>query len=459
MKKVRYFLYPILILTTLLLGCLLFVGCNNTNNTLPKKSQVYTLQQDMAVTAEAPFILSGENINLTLDLNGHTIVLTGGTPIQVLNGARLTIIDSNKNTTHYLSYNQKTQCYSTYSKTRPNGTEVTALPTNRANTFITVRGGLITGGSGNIHGGAISIFNSKQNDASVQIPSPVVEMLGGTIAGNSSNGYGGGVYVGATAKFTLNGGNILGNYSSSYGGAIATMANGHINLISGTIAHNYANRSGGAVYLRGVNYLKATTLNISNNTNILYNQAYHGGAVGGIVSNVTMQGGIVQGNTAVQGGGFDLYASCLTITGGNITHNTAQTKGGAILFASTEQNWEYTNANNQKDAGLHLVKITGGTITQNQAAYGGGISLSNVVLESTRQMFDLLSNNNISSAESGGVSVAKAEMTEIKEIRASGNYGLSIWLGILIGTVIVTAIVLCVIFALRAKRNYFNGTK
>ena len=99
---------------------------------------------------------------VTLDLNGHTITMTGSDGVIVVSWCNLTLQDSNKTATHTDS----------------------TLPA----------GGVITGGNA-MRGGGVYITNGGS-----------MTMNGGTIA-NCSAEYGGGVATYA-GSFTMNGGTI-----------------------------------------------------------------------------------------------------------------------------------------------------------------------------------------------------------------------------------------------------------
>ena len=126
-------------------------------------SKDYTIDSTLNVTT-----------NVTLDLNGHVIKMTGsGSVIYVKSDANLTMTDSNKTATHTDS----------------------DLPA----------GGVITGG------------NTTQNGGGVYVSSGCsMTMTGGTIE-NCSAASGGGVYV-AQSTFTMEGGTINNCESRSGGG-------------------------------------------------------------------------------------------------------------------------------------------------------------------------------------------------------------------------------------------------
>lgn len=447
--KLKNYIYLMLCLVITIFSSMLFVGCF-----FIQKSLHYILDSDLTLEQGKAIVVDGADKEAVLDLNGYCIRSSGSVAIQVINGARLTIIDSNKNTTHYLMYDENTHAYSQYSKTRPEGAveiQDGHIPTNKVNSFITVHGGVVTGVNNNIYGGAIIVGCVEGYTGQASF----LEMQGGTVIGNSSSGYGGGVFLGPNAEFVLNGGNIVGNYSSSYGGGISAEAKTNINLKSGKIAYNAADISGGAVYLRGNEYVKATNLTIADSIQIVYNQAKCGGGIGGIVSTVTMQGGLVQGNSAYEGGGFDLYSSCLTLSNGKIIENSAEKNGGGIVFAATEEQWTHTDENNNVEVGLHLFNINGGQVEKNTADEGGGVYLSKVIFASTQEMQENIQNKNTSVQGNGLAIGTQVEIREAIKIKTSmqKNYTtLFIWLGLSIGIAFIAIIIGLVVYFLKAKR-------
>ena len=159
-------------------------------------SKDYTIDSTLNVTT-----------NVTLDLNGHVIKMTGsGSVIYVESIAKMTMTDSNKTATHTDS----------------------DLPA----------GGVIPGG------------NTTQNGGGVYVSSGCsMTMTGGTIE-NCSAASGGGVYVYDSGTFTMEGGTIE-NCSAASGGGVY-VAQSTFTMEGGTI-NNCESRSGGGggIYVPG----------------------------------------------------------------------------------------------------------------------------------------------------------------------------------------------------------------
>lgn len=138
------------------------------------------------------------NSDTSLDLNGFGIRMSGDGSVIKMGGAITLILDSNPNTTHYITLNDTGR-----------GTAVNSTQTGNA---IEVKGGYITGGSGYIesdnkkYGGGIYVVGDQST----------LNMSGGSIIGNTASNNGGGVYVGST--FTMSGGSIIRNTANDGGG-------------------------------------------------------------------------------------------------------------------------------------------------------------------------------------------------------------------------------------------------
>ena len=271
--------------------------------------------------------------NTTLDLNGYGIrmqslagVITVGT------NTTLTIQDSNKSSTHYITLDNWRGA-----KVADEGEE-TEL--NNGNGTMKVSGGYITGGAGNTHsvmGGGILVTGGETG-----IPGGHVVMNGGTIIGNVNphpldNDYGGGgVAVDAMGLFEMTDGSISANYSKN-GGGVALHGNGRFNQTGGTISLNNADANGGGVYAAG----NGATFKISENGKIEKNTAAAGGAVSVRGHGVfEMEGGVISGNSAQYGGGIYLQrdgepqasTGYIALSDGEISDNMAAEKGGGVYF-------------------------------------------------------------------------------------------------------------------------------
>lgn len=170
-------------------------------------------------TGSAISVIGG---NLKLDLNDHGIMYTGDAKASVItisNGNALEINDS--------CLNDKTVRYITLTHHR--GSEVSDKP---GNDRIKIRGGYITGGSGDIGAGVSNAGTLTLN--------------GGVICGNRSKTGGGVCNTSSGSKLKMNGGVIYKNHAEGSGGGICN--GGDLVLNEGRISGNTATGSGGGIY-------------------------------------------------------------------------------------------------------------------------------------------------------------------------------------------------------------------
>ena len=180
-----------------------------------KKGSTLTLYEDVRVNSRIYIYGS----ILTIDLNGHYIRRIAdwhsqnGEAIWVGNGAKLTIIDSQKDKEWKLD--DKTY----------------------------VKGGYIVGGSSNNGAGGIHVREDS-----------TCTMINCGICNNYTTDHGGGVYVKGNGKFVMNNGYIVncGTENSdddAHGGAIYN--EGYVELNNVLIDRCYADDNGGAIYDNG----------------------------------------------------------------------------------------------------------------------------------------------------------------------------------------------------------------
>ena len=235
-------------------------------------SKDYTIDSTLNVTT-----------NVTLDLNGHVIKMTGsGSVIYVKSDANLTMTDSNKTATHTDS----------------------DLPA----------GGVITGG------------NTTQNGGGVYVSSGCsMTMTGGTIE-NCSATSGGGVYVYDSGTFTMEGGTIE-NCSAASGGGVY-VAQSTFTMEGGTI-NNCESRSGGG----GGIYVPGGTFTMGGGTiNNCESRSGGGGLCilasgSGSLSTFTMTGGIIENCTSKNVSG----SAAIYVSNSNILANGGIVKGMVYL--------------------------------------------------------------------------------------------------------------------------------
>ncbi len=196
-------------------------------------------------------------------------------------------------------------------------------------------------------------------------------MSGGEISGNTAKDDGGAVAFErecTEAKFTMTGGKISGNEAPCAGGIYAR--NGTVSITGGEISGNSASgTSGGGIYCGGPSDTdpdKNGTVTVGGSAVIKGNRAnkFGGGVFIEYGKTFSLAGGTIGGssaeeaNSAEQGGGI-YVAGSLTMDGGLVKGNTVSEDGGG-LYASGE------------------TEITGGTIESNSAASrGGGVFMNN----------------------------------------------------------------------------------
>ena len=198
----------------------------------------YYLNND--VTISQTITVSG---TVTLDLNGHVLQYkndsTKGSVIKVESGGQLTIEDSN---TSNLSHKFKPNANDLWVLDETNGTE-------------TVRGGVITGGTGY----PFSLSSGSVNcGGGVYIaPGGQLTMTGGNIIGCSAE-FGGGVCIypgrdGEQMPFSMSGGSIIG-CSAEYGGGVYASGKFQMSgqaVIRSCTAEGTSFNCGGGVYVDG----------------------------------------------------------------------------------------------------------------------------------------------------------------------------------------------------------------
>ena len=162
-----------------------------------------TLEPAVRIVMEADIALPGGLTfagDVTLDLNGHVLRLAPGSSGSVLTvgrGKQMTIIDSRPETVH---------------KFTPNDDGLWVL--DEENGLETVRGGIITGGTGR----EVLIWGDIYNDCGGGVylePGAVLNMESGSIVGCTATD-GGGVFIesdldGAKGAFYMNGGTVSGD--------------------------------------------------------------------------------------------------------------------------------------------------------------------------------------------------------------------------------------------------------
>jgi uncharacterized repeat protein (TIGR02543 family) len=201
--------------------------------------------------------------DVTLDLNGHVLKMTGkGSVIHVKSGT-LTLKDSN---TEGKSHDFKVEDSGLWTLDETNGTK-------------TVEGGVITGGTGSTY----TYGNYTYDDC------------------------GGGVFVASWASFVMNGGNIVGCSAGKSGGGVKVTNDGDFKMSGGTISGCTAGRGGG-IDNRG-------TTTLSDNAKIKSCSATgtgrddHGGGVCSYRNLTVRDSVVISGCTAQNNNSYAMYVT------------------------------------------------------------------------------------------------------------------------------------------------------
>lgn len=225
------------------------------------------------------------------------------------------------------------------------------------NNVATTMGGVMDSAGGiyhlTINGGDYSYNSAPRGGVmNIDINSEIV-INNGNFSNNSlTGGNSGGAFDLHSGTLTINGGTFSNNTSTANGGAFYVYGSSS-NLIinSGTISNNTASSSGGAICISG--------------------------------GNLTINGGVITGNTANSGGGVYVSSGVVTMNNGVISKNTSSSSGGGISASGSSS----------------TLTINNGTISENTANSGGGIYSSNTNL--TIKNCSILKNSAIVSVGGG----------------------------------------------------------
>ena len=177
-----------------------------------------------------------------------------------------------------------------------------------------------------------------------------------TSASDDKTNNGGAIWIGGTAKYTLENCKLLNNWADDMGGAIYNDARNRLTIINCTFNNNKVDDlSGGAVYSSGEVYIENSTFE--------GNHAYeHGGAIclDG-VEMITVKNSIFKSNEAVRFKGGAIYTQGeVYVENSAFENNIADGSGGAIYV-------DYYNTESL------LSKIINSVFTSNKGASGGAI--------------------------------------------------------------------------------------
>lgn len=227
---------------------------------------------------------------------------------------------------------------------RLNGAEVEMSENWADNTGACIA--IYNGGSMTVNGGKFKNNVSKNTAGVIHINSSggSVTMNDGLFDGNSATTFGGVINMTA-GTLTVNGGTytnnecINSNSGNGSGGAIYLKYPASCNIVGGRFESNTASNFGGAMYFSGCQCSVSGGSIIGNSATVagggialrMYEenaQTYNG--------SLTIQGGVIQDNTAKSGGGFFVESSTVTMTEGTITDNKAINGGGLFLSGGTK---------------------------------------------------------------------------------------------------------------------------
>ena len=311
---------------------------DNIANYMTLSSGTYCLDGGYSVRSidiTSPLTITG---NVTLDLNGYVLKMTGaGSVIYVGPGATLTLTDSKPRAIH---------------KFTPNANDLWVL--DETNGTETVRGGVITGGTGY----PFSLSSGSVNcGGGVYIaPGGQLTMTGGNIIGCSAE-FGGGVCIypgrdGEQMPFSMSGGSIIG-CSAEYGGGVYASGKFQMSgqaVIRSCTAEGTSFNCGGGVYVDG-------SFEMSGEAIIEGCQAISEYAYGGGVFVNSSRSFVMSEKAKIEG--------CQAIS-----TPSSPSKGGGVHLAN---NTEFTLSGSAVIQNCKAVNSDG-----SGKAYGGGVSAANV---------------------------------------------------------------------------------
>lgn len=310
---------------------------DNIANYMTLSSGTYCLDGGYSVRSidiTSPLTITG---NVTLDLNGYVLKMTGaGSVIYVGPGATLTLTDSKPRAIH---------------KFTPNANDLWVL--DETNGTETVRGGVITGGTGYPY----QLYSTVNCGGGVYIaPGGQLTMTGGNIIGCSAE-YGGGVCIypkrdGEQGQFSMSGGSIIGCSAESGGGVCAFgkfQMSGQAVIRSCTAGRTSYN-CGGGVWVDG-------SFEMSGEAIIEGCQAISESACGGGVYVNSSSGFVMSGKARIE------YCQAISTP-------SSPSKGGGVHLAN---NTEFTLSGSAVIQNCKAVNSDG-----SGKAYGGGVSAANV---------------------------------------------------------------------------------
>ena len=335
--------------------------CSKLQGVQAGKSASFKLMQNIEYNGQINLNKSGSNI--TLDLNGCKIKHSGenqNRPLfNVSNGAEFTIKDDSNQDAEKVTPGQKlddqgqkfTSDY--YGKNAMVKYDIDNIPT-----LLTY---YVTKSSANDTGTTETLETHEAN-----IKGAIVSTASKGSTLKLINVYGGG-------KFNLQGGTLTQKEGCGVGNLIYAENGSTVNMSGGYICGASGSSIGAGIMVsndKGV----ASTLSLNGGV-IAGNSAYSGGGVYARYSEVTITNGIISGNSTLNqglGGGIMAEGGIVTVSGGYITNNRM------AKFCSEDGNGCHGGAGLAANSGAH-VTISGGQITGNYSEEaGGGVYVTNL---------------------------------------------------------------------------------
>lgn len=335
--------------------------CSKLQGVQAGKSASFKLMQNIEYNGEINLNKSGSNI--TLDLNGCKIKHSGenqNRPLfNVSNGAEFTIKDDSNQDAEKVTPGQKlddqgqkfTSDY--YGKNAMVNYDIDNIPT-----LLTY---YVTKSSANDTGTTETLETHEAN-----IKGAIVSTASKGSTLKLINVYEGG-------KFNLQGGTLTQKEGCGVGNLIYAENGSTVNMSGGYICGASGSSIGAGIMVsndKGV----ASTLSLNGGV-IAGNSAYSGGGVYAHCSEVTITNGIISGNSTLNqglGGGIMAEGGIVTVSGGYITNNRM------AKFCGEDGNGCHGGAGLAANSGAH-VTVSGGQITGNYSEEaGGGVYVTNL---------------------------------------------------------------------------------
>ncbi|MBE9032626.1 filamentous hemagglutinin N-terminal domain-containing protein, partial [filamentous cyanobacterium LEGE 11480] len=289
-------------------------------------------------------------------------------------------------------------------------------------------GGPNGGAIQNVAGGNLTIRRTNftnnrsfNNGGAIHASSGTTTITDSTFTTNRADRFGGAIYATNPASLNIQNTTFENSFARVNGGAIAST--GGVTITGGTFRNNRAQADGGAIH-------STNDLAIAGNTLFVNNIADRYGAGIFKTGNLTIDGSIFRGGTAVAGGGIFSNAGVTSITNSlfeNNVVNVGVTTGDGAAIYSFQSTLNISNStlqsNQASDFGGAIASsegdtsITGTTINNNRARVGGGLHQNLGMTTISNAQFL----NNTSQQEGGGVNLFGINNSVIQQTLIEGN--------------------------------------